>query len=265
LKIQNLSIDYICAQHGVCETDKTRHIKTLPWLSVVVSTKGYYTIALDGNAAFDTQAGGCFIAPAGPVQDILHNTPLAQPMEMKWVFIDVKVNMLYKLDDLYVFPVTLPAASCDGILALIDKLLESDDTDILNVCLKNKLGFELLACLLPYAKPKKKIDQSIMPAINLIRNSYAQQLSVAQLANVCCMSVSTFIRKFKQATDTSPISYINNLRLSIASSLLITSDLSIGEISEQTGFFDQFYFSKSFRKKYGKAPKNYRNMLTNER
>jgi AraC family transcriptional activator of pobA len=43
-----------------------------------------------------------------------------------------------------------------------------------------------------------------------------------------------------------------------ASRLLLFSDLTIGEIAYRTGFRDQLYFSRAFKRNRGAAPSDYR-------
>ena len=55
----------------------------------------------------------------------------------------------------------------------------------------------------------------------------------------------------------SPIDYLTNYRVSEACSLLKNTNLSIAEIAVSVGFFDQFYFSRVFKKVKGMPPSKY--------
>ena len=52
----------------------------------------------------------------------------------------------------------------------------------------------------------------------------------------------------------SPINYLIRIRLSKAKELLESSKLSVKEISEAVGYKDPYYFSKLYKKYYGKSP-----------
>ena len=52
--------------------------------------------------------------------------------------------------------------------------------------------------------------------------------------------------------------YINKLRISRASSLLATSNLTIKDVAIESGFADQMYFSRLFKKKKNLTPRQYR-------
>ncbi len=65
-------------------------------------------------------------------------------------------------------------------------------------------------------------------------------------------------RIFKAATGTSPMRYINYLRLEKAKTLLSESSMKISEIANATGFSDPYYFSRIFKKETGVSPASFR-------
>ena len=52
--------------------------------------------------------------------------------------------------------------------------------------------------------------------------------------------------------------YINKLRISRASSLLASSNLTIKDVASESGFSDQMYFSRLFKKNKNLTPSQYR-------
>lgn len=83
-------------------------------------------------------------------------------------------------------------------------------------------------------------------------------LNVEFLAKTFNLSTSQLYRKIKALTDISPTVFIRNLRLKEGLVLLKTTDLNVSEVAYAVGFNDLSYFSKSFRKLYGKSPMFYR-------
>lgn len=65
-------------------------------------------------------------------------------------------------------------------------------------------------------------------------------------------------RLFKEVYKVSPMQYLNDLRIETAKKLLLSTGLSIKEISEQCGFNSPFYFSNVFKAKFGRSPARYR-------
>ena len=72
------------------------------------------------------------------------------------------------------------------------------------------------------------------------------------------MDVRNFIRYFKKITGNTPAKYITLLRMSMAQSLLIETDMSVSDIMYQVGISDPPLFSKMFKRVYSLSPKAYR-------
>ena len=75
------------------------------------------------------------------------------------------------------------------------------------------------------------------------------------------MSLRTFNRRFKQATDSTPLEYLQHIRLGTAKDLLKDSNLSIAEISYRVGFSDPGYFSALFKRRVSLNPREYRRLV----
>jgi AraC-like DNA-binding protein len=61
-------------------------------------------------------------------------------------------------------------------------------------------------------------------------------------------------RIFRKELGLSPWDYLNRYRIYLATILLKESTLTINEVASQTGFQDQAYFCRVFRKIKGCAP-----------
>ena len=79
------------------------------------------------------------------------------------------------------------------------------------------------------------------------------------LAQELGVSYSWFRHTFTAHTGLSPHQYLLELRLVRARSLLAETEFSIKEIAMQTGFEDEFYFSRLFRQKLNLTPSQWRN------
>ncbi|MDR0910864.1 MAG: AraC family transcriptional regulator [Spirochaetaceae bacterium] len=64
---------------------------------------------------------------------------------------------------------------------------------------------------------------------------------------------------FQKQTGMTVTEYIQAERLKYAAELLLSSDKNIGDIGSDCGYYDQNYFSRLFKKYYGKTPREYRN------
>ena len=92
-----------------------------------------------------------------------------------------------------------------------------------------------------------------------IKEAFTTPLNINELAQEISISPAYLSRLFKAQYGVSPTEYIANLRLQYAQQLIETnSSLSFKDISQMAGFFDQYYFSKAFKQKFGVSPRDYR-------
>ena len=103
-----------------------------------------------------------------------------------------------------------------------------------------------------------EIPKSLHKPISAMRLYYDKPLRIDELAGMANMSVSSFFRYFKAATGTSPIDWLKRERINQAKRRLLETDNSIAQIAEQTGYYDQFYFSRDFKRMTQVSPSEYR-------
>jgi len=95
-------------------------------------------------------------------------------------------------------------------------------------------------------------------ALTILRREVKQKLSVHDLAFKIGVSEEHLIRLFKLHMRMTPLQYSIRLRVEAASGYLISTNKTIGEISELFGFENQFHFSRVFKKCTGFPPSKYR-------
>ncbi|HVL01632.1 MAG TPA: helix-turn-helix domain-containing protein [Dongiaceae bacterium] len=101
-------------------------------------------------------------------------------------------------------------------------------------------------------------DEAIRGIQEWIDAHYAEDFSLAWLAEEKAMSPRTLIRRFKSATGESPLAYLQTVRIDMAKRLLETSKQTIAEITQNIGYEDVSSFSKMFKRKVGLSPREYR-------
>lgn len=112
----------------------------------------------------------------------------------------------------------------------------------------------------PYSKSRthaKDFDE----AVQYFHKNYHTEININEYAAAHHMSVSWFIRGFKEYTDSTPTQYILSLRISNAQILLETTDYNITEIAEIVGYENPLYFSRLFKKQVGVSPSDFRKQL----
>lgn len=98
---------------------------------------------------------------------------------------------------------------------------------------------------------------------NLIIESNPCKLTLTQIADKMHYSKTHTERLMRKTFGCSVSEYLHKARLAAASELLISTDTSIAEIAEQTGFYDASHFSSAFKKETGISPREYRNKMYN--
>lgn len=101
-------------------------------------------------------------------------------------------------------------------------------------------------------------------ALYYIQNFYDHDITIKKAAEQCGFSESHFMKLFKEFTGMSFNAYLINYRLELAAKQLSETDFKAVDIMENCGFHNQSYFTRAFRKKYGKTPLAYRKMHINQ-
>ena len=100
----------------------------------------------------------------------------------------------------------------------------------------------------------KAIEAVIQKARLQMRENVETQIDLQALANQYHVGYANFRKMFKKYTGISPRQYHLELKLMRAKELILTSEKSIREISEDLQFESIHYFSRFFKKKIGCSP-----------
>lgn len=96
-----------------------------------------------------------------------------------------------------------------------------------------------------------------------IQEHYSEtDLGLNELAAHTNVSPTHLSATYKKITSQNIIDVISKTRISSAKELLENTSFSIKEVSERTGFSNQYYFSSSFKKITGMSPSIYRSQFT---
>jgi len=103
-----------------------------------------------------------------------------------------------------------------------------------------------------------KNNELINMSINYINMNYYKNITVKELAGISGLCVSRYINVFRENIGFTPKEYMIKVRLDKACEMLYNTNLSIKEIALLTGFEDQLYFSRVFKKYKKVSPTEYR-------
>lgn len=99
----------------------------------------------------------------------------------------------------------------------------------------------------------------IKPAVNYLHMHFSDSdCSVLKLCSMVQMSDTWFRKLFYKYYGTTPVKYINHLRISHAKELIESGYYKIEQIAEMAGFEDSKYFSTVFKQYTGCSPADYK-------
>lgn len=105
--------------------------------------------------------------------------------------------------------------------------------------------------------PTKNHDL-IKKAIHFISKNFSGNLTLETVADHVHLNPAYFSSMFKQSTGSTFKEYLSMVRIEESKRLLANTDYSIIDIAIATGFEDQSYFSRVFKKYTGLTPRQYR-------
>ena len=101
-------------------------------------------------------------------------------------------------------------------------------------------------------------EQLYEKALRIVdKNVGNEQFDILFFCEELGVSRTVLFRKIKAWTDFSPKEFIQHVRLKKGAQLLEQGKINISQISYKVGFKNPKYFSKCFRKKFGKTPTDY--------
>jgi YesN/AraC family two-component response regulator len=100
----------------------------------------------------------------------------------------------------------------------------------------------------------------IREALQYVNNNLSRQISLKDVAGTVHLNPSYFSVLFKEQTRLTFSEYLTRKRLQAAKKLLLTTNLPIEEVAQETGYQTAKYFIKLFKEYEGITPSKYRKM-----
>jgi AraC-like DNA-binding protein len=152
----------------------------------------------------------------------------------------------------------LEATLSQSVLRFLQAMLNSLDAEILGPALVREIYFRVFmgeqGGSMRAALNRHGNFGRISRAIRKIHTSFAQALTVEELADEARMSVPSFHAHFKTVTDTSPLQYIKSTRLHQARLLMARQGMTAAAASAQVGYESPSQFSREFKRLFGGSP-----------
>lgn len=110
---------------------------------------------------------------------------------------------------------------------------------------------------------RKKLSSAVLKCLQYIDAHYMEKLSLDQLAAHVFLNRTYLSKLFNKEMGVPFNDFLNRQRIVHACEYIQTTNYSMAQISEMTGFTDQNYFTKIFKKITGQTPRQYKSNQEN--
>lgn len=143
-------------------------------------------------------------------------------------------------------------------------LREFEQMGSLSLLESNRLRVMAMFYQMLYRLDIEATASPLQPALQYIERHYTDaDLSIAELAEQCCISEVYFRRLFGKQYGQSPKQFLTELRINRARQLLSGGGLKIAAVAEQCGYAGPYHFCRAFKEQTGQTPTEY--MMQNRR
>lgn len=152
----------------------------------------------------------------------------------------------------------------DSIIGIIDEGLTAvRESKSVSICTLEYLAKLLSALVIEPIYVKDDQNLLITQIDQYIKQNYMKDIQISEIADAFNISRNYLFRVLKKNKGISLKSYLSNIRIQEAKSMLITTDMPITQISEMLGFKTYSAFFKMFKAATNSTPKEYRAVKKN--
>ncbi|MBB6634924.1 response regulator transcription factor [Cohnella thailandensis] len=149
-------------------------------------------------------------------------------------------------------------SSRDGEVCLFDDLKQGKTEGLPIGSSAEERGYVLSALIRIRELREEQTSSVIDRSKAYIRQRFAEELSLEDVANHVHLNPFYFSKVFKQHVGETFIDYLTGVRIDKAKQLIEEDRLSLKEVCYEVGYKDPNYFSRVFKKVTGVAPSEYR-------
>lgn len=152
------------------------------------------------------------------------------------------------------------ANSCWNLLLyLLEKYTDRDIAVLASKYFAIDIDRNSQAAFTIFTGQKDHHDKEVLTAQEIIEKTYAERMTVDELADKVNVSRRSFERRFKFATNNTPVEYIQRVRIEAAKRHFEGSNKNVAEVMYDVGYTDTKAFREVFKKITGLTPVEYRN------
>ncbi|SIN68489.1 AraC family transcriptional regulator [Chitinophaga niabensis] len=129
------------------------------------------------------------------------------------------------------------------------------------LCQRRKDGALLITDDVRKIHYKESDSKKLASIFNYVFENYHHEVDIKTAASLACMSEAAFCRYFKRNTHKTFSQFVNEIRISHATRLLMGKENNITDICYACGFDNVSYFNRQFKVHQGLTPREYRKVF----
>lgn len=257
--------------HFITENGWTHKVSTRKSdTEILIGLSGNIPLAI-GSEKFNLTRGKVLVN--FPTETIQGSSPVTEPSEFFWVHVinQAPLNLLNDIErqhlseSVAVLPRFFQMAEPNRCFVIATQLLDiahheghASSADYAATLLLTELSNDYLSQLRSDTSDESKVTQ----IKEWIRLNINKDLTVKNIADHFEINQNYLAAMFKKTAGSTVKEYLNSLKIDQAKYLLLTTTLSVQEISEESYFNDYKYFFRIFKKNTNLTPAKYRNTFT---
>ncbi len=145
------------------------------------------------------------------------------------------------------------------LLYLVEKFSDRETAVMISKYFAIDIGRDSQSQFAIFKGQRTHDDTGIQKVQDYIEKNYEEKITVEDLAALLMVGRRTFERRFKEATNNSPLEYIQRVRIEAAKKSFEVSKKNISDVMYDVGYTDTKAFRDVFKKVTGLTPLEYRN------
>lgn len=219
---------------------------------------GYGDVIVNGHS-YPVEKGSCFLFHPGDYTSATHQKE--NPLTITYIHFNIsgQAELIPSIFRQIIDPTAIETLLSRYVHLRLSPLFGSveEATLILKQLMINLLRYDLLE-LEHKPQTSKVMQDRILEIANFIKEHPADWYSVADLASRAQLSKRYLATKFKQYMGMTLQEYEIRARVERAEFLLHYSGMTVSDVAHALGYKDVYFFSKQFKKHYGKSPSSIR-------
>ncbi|AEV96669.1 AraC family transcriptional regulator [Niastella koreensis] len=203
--------------------------------------------------------GSFFLAEAGLLNGKVATSHWAAAGEMQWRYPLVRVQsdrIITDQEGVYTSGGAFSALKL--VLYIIEKFCGRETALAVSKRYSIDIDYTSQAHFAVFTGQRQHGDEEILKSQSYIEEHYASDLTIEQVSALCNTGKRNFIRRFKAATNNTPIEYLQRVRVEAAKKALENEDCSLDQVMDRTGYEDIKTFRLIFKRLTGLSPRDYR-------